>query len=60
MPVGEDNAKACLTEAKVRELRRLVHDKGLCRACAHRLLAPEVRYITAVKAINFITWRHVR
>ncbi len=59
-PVGEAHHAAKLTEAKVRELRHLVHDKGLCHVCAQRLIAPEVSKQSAYEAIHSYTWKHVR
>lgn len=59
VPVGESHHGAKLTEAKVRELRRLVHEVGLCHCCAHRLVAPEVKKQTVYDAVHFYTWKHV-
>ena len=58
MPIGEAHHKAKLTEALVRELRRLHYDLGLCQTCACKLQG--VHPQTGHDAISFITWKHVR
>lgn len=58
--VGEHHHCAKLTEAKVRELRRLVHDVGICSVCAGKIVCPEISSATVYDAVNFYTWKHVR
>ena len=59
-PIGEQHHAAKLTEAQVRELRRLVHDVGLCTRCANKVVAPNVSAQSAYEAAHFYTWKHVQ
>lgn len=58
MPVGEAHHAAKLTEANVRELRRLHYDVGVCIKCACLIVGCKKQ--TGYDAITFVTWRHVR
>lgn len=55
---GEAHHAAKLTKDKVKEMRRLVEDKGLCMKCVATLHG--VNYQTAFDAITYRTWRHAR
>lgn len=55
---GEAHHAAKLTEAKVRELRRMVEEKDICITCAAKLL--DVGRNAAWDAARYVTWRHVR
>lgn len=55
---GVEHHCAKLTPEKVRELRRLHYDYGVCKACAAKLVG--VHRQTAHDAITFATWKHVR
>jgi len=54
---GEAHHSAKLTDAKVRELRRLVEDVGVCIACAAKVVG--ISKSAAWDAANYVTWRHV-
>jgi uncharacterized protein with PIN domain len=58
LPVGEDHHSARMTEAQVRELRRLHHEVGICCRCASKVVG--VNRSAGYDAINFYTWKHVR
>lgn len=57
VPAGEFHHAAKLTEPKVRELRRLYYDDGLCAKCT--CLVADVPYKRGQEAILFYTWKHV-
>ena len=54
---GERHWAAKLTPDKVRELRRLYYDVGVCMVCAAKLVGCNRQ--TAFDAITFRTWQHV-
>lgn len=54
---GEAHHNAKLTDAKVRELRRLVEQKGICITCAAKLIG--ISKSAAWDAASYVTWRHV-
>jgi molybdenum-dependent DNA-binding transcriptional regulator ModE len=56
--VGEAHHNAKLTEEKVKELRRLVEEVGVCIVCAAKLMG--VSKGAAWDAARYVTWRHVR
>lgn len=56
--IGEAHHAAKLTEAKVRELRRLHYDVGVCIKCACLIVGCKKQ--TGYDAITFVTWKHVK
>lgn len=55
---GIEHHNAKLNDEKVREMRRLHQDKGLCIKCI--AIMHKVPYPTAWQAINYETWKHVK
>lgn len=60
MSKGEKHHAAKLTEAQVRELRRLVEQVGVCVPCAGKVLGLRISRKTLWDAANYVTWIHVR
>jgi len=54
---GESHHAAKLTADKVRQMRQLSWEYGLCTKCIAKMF--EVKYATAWEAINLHTWKHV-
>ena len=55
---GERHHAAQLTERKVRAMRRMHYEKGVCMCCVARLFGTSKQ--TAFDAISYITWAHVK
>lgn len=52
-------SNARMTKDQVRDLRLLVQ-RGVCVACAGKLLGLPVKYVTLWDAVNYRTWKHVK
>jgi hypothetical protein len=55
---GEEHHGSVLTEAQVREVRRLVEGEDICIVCAAKLL--KINKSTAWDVANYRTWRSVK
>ena len=54
---GEKHYRAVLTEDKVREIRRLHDEVGMCTKCI--CLLHGINRGTCWDALSYVTWKHV-